>query len=162
MLHLPDHKASLSRMPQSYRMRWRSGNNVDLYYWRIRFISRPKNRCFSVPLSKCWDTTSFRSRYFPSKSFPLHLLPHNSTLESLYNNWLTLWSWALHEKPPIVQLLKNFSTFYGTRRFITVHYPILRQIDPFHTTPPISLRASLFSSPTYVLVLIVLSFLLVS
>jgi hypothetical protein len=29
-------------------------------------------------------------------------------------------SWALLEKPPIVQPLKNFPTFYGTRRFIAV------------------------------------------
>jgi hypothetical protein len=30
------------------------------------------------------------------------------------------WSWALLEKAPIVQLLKKFPEFYGTRRFITV------------------------------------------
>jgi hypothetical protein len=30
------------------------------------------------------------------------------------------WSWALFEKPPVVQLLKKFPAFYGTRRFITV------------------------------------------
>jgi hypothetical protein len=30
------------------------------------------------------------------------------------------WSWALLEKPPIVQPLKNFSAFHGTRKFITV------------------------------------------
>jgi hypothetical protein len=30
------------------------------------------------------------------------------------------WSWALLEKLPIVQLLKNFTAFCGTRRFITV------------------------------------------
>ena len=30
------------------------------------------------------------------------------------------WSWALLEPPPILQLLKNFPTFYGTRRFITM------------------------------------------
>jgi hypothetical protein len=30
------------------------------------------------------------------------------------------WSWALLEKPPILQLLKNVPAFYGTRRFITV------------------------------------------
>jgi hypothetical protein len=30
------------------------------------------------------------------------------------------WSWALLEKPPIVQLLKNFPAFYGTQRFIAV------------------------------------------
>jgi hypothetical protein len=29
-------------------------------------------------------------------------------------------SWALLEKPPIVQLLKNFPAFYETRRFITL------------------------------------------
>jgi hypothetical protein len=29
------------------------------------------------------------------------------------------WSWALFEKLPIVQPLKNFPAFYGTRRFIT-------------------------------------------
>jgi hypothetical protein len=33
---------------------------------------------------------------------------------------LTSWSWALLEKPPIVQPLKNFPAFYGTHRFITV------------------------------------------
>jgi hypothetical protein len=30
------------------------------------------------------------------------------------------WSWALLEKPPIVQLLKDFPAFYESRRFITV------------------------------------------
>jgi hypothetical protein len=39
-----------------------------------------------------------------------------------------------------VQLLKNFPAFYGTRRFITVftralHWSLLSQIDPVHTTP---------------------------
>jgi hypothetical protein len=33
---------------------------------------------------------------------------------------LTSWGWVLLEKPPVVQLLKNFSTFYVTRKFITV------------------------------------------
>jgi hypothetical protein len=34
---------------------------------------------------------------------------------------LTLpWSWALLEEPPIAQLLRNFPTFHGTRRFISV------------------------------------------
>jgi hypothetical protein len=30
------------------------------------------------------------------------------------------WSWAPLEKQPIVQLLRNFPAYYGTRRFITV------------------------------------------
>jgi hypothetical protein len=52
---------------------------------------------------------------------------------------LTPWNWALLEKPPVVQLINNFPTFYGTWRFITVFtspslVPILNQINPFHTT----------------------------
>jgi hypothetical protein len=31
-----------------------------------------------------------------------------------------LWSWALLEMLPVAQLLKNFPTFYGTQRFITM------------------------------------------
>jgi hypothetical protein len=34
--------------------------------------------------------------------------------------YITQWSWTLLEKPPVMQLLKNFPIFYGTRRFITV------------------------------------------
>jgi hypothetical protein len=57
--------------------------------------------------------------------------------------------WALLEEPPIVQLLKNFPAFYGTRRFITVltedlHWPLSSdrstQSTPSH---PISLRSIL-------------------
>jgi hypothetical protein len=56
------------------------------------------------------------------------------------------WSWALLEKLPIVQLLKNFPAFYGTRKFITVFTRALHwslswarsiQSIPSH---PISLR----------------------
>jgi hypothetical protein len=36
------------------------------------------------------------------------------------NNKLTPWNWVNLEQPPVVQLLKKFSGFYGTRRFITV------------------------------------------
>jgi hypothetical protein len=35
-------------------------------------------------------------------------------------NKVTTWSRVLFEKPPILQLLKKFPAFYGTRRFITV------------------------------------------
>jgi hypothetical protein len=34
--------------------------------------------------------------------------------------WLTSRNWAFLEKPPVVQLLKDFPAFYGTRRFITM------------------------------------------
>jgi hypothetical protein len=63
------------------------------------------------------------------------------------------WSWALREKLPIVQLLKNFPEFYGNRRFITVftralHWPLpwsrsIQSIPPY----PTSLRSILILSP---------------
>jgi hypothetical protein len=62
---------------------------------------------------------------------------------------LTSWSWALLEKLPIVQPLKNFRAFYGTRRFITVftralHWSLssARSIQSI-TSHPISLRSIL-------------------
>jgi hypothetical protein len=68
---------------------------------------------------------------------------------------LTSCSWALLEKPPIVQLLKNFPAFYGTRRFITVSTTALhwslswaRSIQSI-TLHPVSLRSILVLS-TYV------------
>jgi hypothetical protein len=62
------------------------------------------------------------------------------------------WSQALLEKPPVVQLLKNFLAFYGTQRFITLFTRALHrslswarsiQSIPSH---PISLRSSLILS----------------
>jgi hypothetical protein len=35
-----------------------------------------------------------------------------------YSERLTAWSPGLLQKPPVVQLLKNFLIFYGIRRFI--------------------------------------------
>jgi hypothetical protein len=61
------------------------------------------------------------------------------------------WSWALLEKPPIVQPLKNFPAFYETRRFIimfkrALHWSLswARSIQsiPSH---PISLRTDLWN-----------------
>jgi hypothetical protein len=51
-----------------------------------------------------------------------------------------------------MQLLKSFSTFYGTRRFITVFtraldfFPVLSQINPVDPTPSYSLRSILILS----------------
>jgi hypothetical protein len=61
-------------------------------------------------------------------------------------------SWALLEEPPIVQPLKNFAAFYGTRRFNTVftrslHWSLSWAIS-IQSTPsrPISLRSILILS----------------
>jgi hypothetical protein len=40
--------------------------------------------------------------------------------ERIPNLAQTQWTWVLSEKLLVVQILKNFPTFYGTRRFITV------------------------------------------
>jgi hypothetical protein len=70
---------------------------------------------------------------------------NDSTVSMEYN-------WVLLEKLPVAQLLKNFPTFYGTRKFITVfaralHWSLswarLIQYIPPH---PISLRSILILS----------------
>jgi hypothetical protein len=60
-------------------------------------------------------------------------------------------SWALLEKLSIVQLLKNFPTFYGTRRFITVftralHWSLYWARSIQSHPIPISLRSILILS----------------
>jgi hypothetical protein len=68
-------------------------------------------------------------------------------------------SWALLEKPPIVQLLMNFPAFYGTRRFITVftrahHWSLSwARLMQSITSHPISLRSILILSTHPCLVL---------
>jgi hypothetical protein len=55
-------------------------------------------------------------------------------------NYLTPWKWILLEKPSVVQLLKNFPTFYGNQKFITVftialHWS-LSWTRPTYSIPP--------------------------
>jgi hypothetical protein len=85
---------------------------------------------------KCSEGSSF-------KTILTHSLTHS-------------WSWALLEKLPLVQPLKKFPAFYGTRRFIIVFTRALHwslswarsvQSIPSH---PISLRSILYCQPTYV------------
>jgi hypothetical protein len=54
---------------------------------------------------------SFQVRVFIFNGHHTHFVTITYLLKEL---------WALLEKPPIVQPLKNFPAFYGTRRFITV------------------------------------------
>jgi hypothetical protein len=73
-----------------------------------------------------WVETKLKTEEFPS--VPFNICISLNCVDSM-------------EKPPIVQLLKNFPTFYGTRWFIAVVtrapplVPILSQINPIHTTP---------------------------
>jgi hypothetical protein len=64
---------------------------------------------------------------------------------------VTPWSQVLPEKPPVARLIKNFTTFYGNRRFITMFTRVrcwslswARWIQSI-TPHPISLR-SIFSA----------------
>jgi hypothetical protein len=66
----------------------------------------------------------------------------------LDNSYLSPWSRVLLEKPPVAQLLKNFTTFYGTRSSLpcsqepsTGSYPEPDQSSPYH--PILSLRSIL-------------------
>jgi hypothetical protein len=75
-----------------------------------------------------------------------------SYIPSLTHSLTHSWSWALHEKPPVVQLLKNFTELYGTRMFITVftkslHFSLswATQIH-FISSYPISLKSILILS----------------
>jgi hypothetical protein len=65
---------------------------------------------------------------------------------------IALWSWALLEKPTVVLLLKDFTTFTEPE---SVHKssplaPVLNQINPVHTPYSVSLEQNY--TPTYVLV----------
>jgi hypothetical protein len=65
-----------------------------------------------------------------------------------------------------VQLLKNYQTFYGTRRFVTTFTRAFRRFLSseksihFHTTPLCLSKIHLNIMPTYVLVFLVVSFAL--
>jgi hypothetical protein len=64
----------------------------------------------------------------------------DAVLPDILRIQLTSWSWALLEKPPVVELLKNFPNISWNPE---VHYhvhnspilPILSQINALHTTP---------------------------
>jgi hypothetical protein len=68
----------------------------------------------------------------------------SGTLQNIMGRGCVLAAWrlALLEKKPVVQLLKNSPTIYGTRRFITVftralHWSLscVRSISPYHPIP---------------------------
>ena len=68
-------------------------------------------------------------------------------------NAFTPWSRALHDKPTGPQLVKKFSSFYGTRRFITAftrsrHLPLFWASSIQSMPPhPISWRSIVILSP---------------
>jgi hypothetical protein len=77
---------------------------------------------------------------------------YSCVLHNILHNLTYLRSWALLEKPPIVQPLKSFPAFYGTRRFNTLFTRAIHW--------SLSWVISIQYPPTYVLVFPVVSFLL--
>jgi hypothetical protein len=104
---------------------------------------------YSVPPGRGQDNTPIKLWFLPFK-FSICHLPF-CAIQSGYTS-ITSWSWDLLENLPVVQLLKNFPTFYGTRRFITVftralHWSLslarsIQSIPPH----PISVRSILILS----------------
>jgi hypothetical protein len=68
-------------------------------------------------------------------------LPPWETPEPVWTIELTLWSWALLERPPVVRPLDSFPAFHGTRRFNTKFtralYLFLSWARPIHSISPI-------------------------
>jgi hypothetical protein len=54
------------------------------------------------------------------RTIPIFSLYRIDTKVSLVQPELASWGWALLEKPPVAQPLKNFPIFYGSRKLITV------------------------------------------
>jgi hypothetical protein len=63
---------------------------------------------------------------------------------------MAAWSWALLERPLVVQLLKNFLAFYGTRRFITAFTIALHLYLSWARPIQSTLLHPISPSPTYV------------
>jgi hypothetical protein len=63
-----------------------------------------------------------------------------ATINTITNNYLTLWSWALLERPPVVMPLDSFPAFCGPRRFNTEFtralHLFLSQAWPIQSTSP--------------------------
>jgi hypothetical protein len=87
----------------------------------VQRLSQPKIH-FNIIVSsesrytKWSSPVKFRDHIFVRKSH----LTMCATCAGLNSVITHSWSWALLEKPPVVQLLKNFPKFYGIRRFITL------------------------------------------
>jgi hypothetical protein len=86
------------------------------------------------------------------RGFHIRVLIFPSPIQKYTHSFAHSRSWALLEKPPIVQVLNNFPAFFGTRRFIAVFTRALHlslswarsiQSIPSH---PISLRSILILS----------------
>jgi hypothetical protein len=85
----------------------------------IPFLGAHRQYCHLIPLTNGYQGGS--------SVFLVSLLFVSIEIILLMITKLTSWSWTLLEKQTIVQLLKNFPAFYGTRRFVTVFIRVLHR-----------------------------------
>jgi hypothetical protein len=89
--------------------------------WKCTERLRPMKSFVYIPS----HTGSFKIQalilwHYITSSKGTRMRHHRLVTYTITSLFIHSWSWALLEKPPVVQLLKNFPAFYGTRRFITV------------------------------------------
>jgi hypothetical protein len=100
-----------------------------------------------IQLSPSWEAASCAiTQELPNISWnpKVHYRVHKSSLSWIQSIRLnpisprvTLWSWVLLERSPVVRTLDSFPKFYGTRRFNTEFtrlYPEPDQFNPHHPT----------------------------
>jgi hypothetical protein len=99
---------------------------TDSCRWNVRFYEAGWWKTVGDGLLSECDS---RSWHFPKArmvhihmNFLIIFMSRNHPVSKIWTVILRLilWSWVLLEKPPVAQLLKNFPTFCGTRRFTTV------------------------------------------
>jgi hypothetical protein len=102
-------------------------NPEDLVSWTRNILHLPKLLIYKSTVKRILsygaETWSIKRKH-RNKLLPTEMDSARSRMHIIMNETqgtkLTSWSWALLQKPPTVQPLKNFSAFYGTLRFITV------------------------------------------
>jgi hypothetical protein len=121
-----------------------------LYYLSIWLIRRGSLIGYRKCTTRKLEPKLFRNTYFHFLNMGTWLCLSLSRKQVVLKRHSR--NWGLLEKPPIVQLLKNFPAFYGTRKFImlltrALHWSLswARSIQsiPSH---PISLRSILILS----------------
>jgi hypothetical protein len=72
-------------------------------------------------VSLCLDSQCCGSRFYFARQRPDKHVPTATKLTAFqHQQYADLCNWILFEKPPVTQLLKNFTEFYGSRNFTTV------------------------------------------
>jgi hypothetical protein len=149
-------------MPWRRMGEWRYSSAIlDLsirWRWVVSFTTRQPYPQYSLDTTlvepqsrsgRCREEKNLNhtgNRTPPVQSLARRCTDRDILIPASFNKLIYLRSWALPEKLPIVQPLRNFPAFYGTRRFITVFTRALHwslswarsiQSIPSH---PISLR----------------------